>query len=188
MDPFGINKLIDILVECFWWFVPFTVISHFERGLVLRFGKFSRLLNPGFHFIWPLGIEDVLSENIKPDGSYTVSQAVTLKDGTSLALTMIFIWEITDIKKLLLEIEDKETVLTWALGHIEDYIHRLNWQELIELRAWAAESGKRHGISEKFRRHVNEMLETDTGVHFTDIKIRDLAITGLKNGVFRVVQ
>jgi len=188
MDPLGINKLIDLLVEFFWWFVPCTVIDHFERAVVLRFGRFNRVLEPGFHWMWPLGIEEVLSENIKPDGSYTVSQAITLKDGTSLALTLIFIWEITDIQKLLLEIEDKETVLTWALGHVEDFIHRLDWSELIELRAWAAESGKRHGVSEKMRRHVNDMLEEDTGVYFTDIKIRDLAITGMKNGVFRVIQ
>jgi regulator of protease activity HflC (stomatin/prohibitin superfamily) len=188
MDPFGINKLIDLLVEFIWWFVPCTVIDHFERGVVLRFGKFNRVLEPGFHWMWPFGVEQVLSENVKPDGSYTVSQAVTLKDGTSLALTLIFIWEIVDIKKLLLEIEDKETVLTWALGHVEDFIHRLDWSELIKLRAWAAESGKRHGISEKFRRHINDMLEEDTGVHFADIKIRDLAITGTRNGVFRIVQ
>jgi regulator of protease activity HflC (stomatin/prohibitin superfamily) len=188
MDPFGINKLLDIIIEFFWWFVPFVVVDHFERGVVLRFGRFNRVLEPGFHWIWPFAIEEVLSENIKPDGTYTVSQAITLKDGTSLALTLIFIWEITDIKKLLLEIEDKETVLTWAIGHVEDFIHRLDQSELIKLRAWAAESGKRHGISEKLRRYVNELLEEDTGIHFTDIKIRDLAITGIKTGVVRVIQ
>jgi hypothetical protein len=32
------------------------------------------------------------------------------------------------------------------------------------------------------------MLEGETGVHFTDIKIRDLAITGIKTGVVRVIQ
>lgn len=188
MDPFGINKLIDILVEFFWWFVPFTVIDHFEEGVVLRFGHFQRTLKPGFHWMWPLGIEEAFSENVKPDGTYTVAQAITLKDGTTLSLALILVWEITNIKQLILEVEDKETVFTWAIGHIEDYLHRLTWPEVLEKRAWAAESGKRHGISEKLTKYVNDLLEVDTGVHFRDIKIRDFTITGLKNGVIRVLQ
>jgi regulator of protease activity HflC (stomatin/prohibitin superfamily) len=188
MDPFGINKLIDILVECFWWFVPFTVIDHFEEGVVLRFGKFSRILKPGFHWMWPLGIEEAFSENIKPDGSYTVTQALTLKDGTSLSITMVFIWEIVNIKQLILEIEDKETALTWALGTVEEFLYKLTWAELVEMRAWAAASGKRHGISEKLAKHVNGLLQEDTGVRFVDIKIRDFTITGLKTGVLRILQ
>lgn len=187
MDPFGINKLIDIILEFFWWFIPFTIVNHFEEGVVLRFGKFSRVLKAGFHWIWPFGIEEVLTENVKPDGSYTATQAITLKDGTSLAVTVIMVWEIKDVKQLILEIEDKDTVLTWAMGSIEDFLHKVTWEELLKTRAWAAENAKRHGLAEKLIKHVNDIHEEETGVHFRDIRIKDFTITGLRNGTFRIL-
>jgi regulator of protease activity HflC (stomatin/prohibitin superfamily) len=180
MDPFGINKLIDLLVQFFWWFVPCKVINHFEAGVVLRFGRYARTLYGGFHWIWPFGIEEVFSLNTKPDGGLMKTQVITLKDGTSLAVTIITVWEVTDIKQLILEIEDKETVLTWALGTIEDFIQRYTWDELMNMRKWAADSGKRYGLAEKLLKHVNDVHEKNTGVHFTDIRIRDFCMTGLQ--------
>lgn len=182
----GIDRLLDILIECFWWFIPFTVINHYEQAVVLQFGKFSRLLHPGFHFIIPFGIEEVITENIKPDGYDAAPITIVLRDGTSVSVSFVIIWEVTDVKQLVLEVEDKPTVLSGIVGYVQEWFSKHSLEELSLIRNRNAECGKYHGIREKLIKHVNGELEW-AGVKVTDLLLRDFAVTSLRDGVVRVI-
>ena len=138
--------------------------------------------------MWPLGIEETFAENIKPDGLESANQSITLKDSTQLTLSYTIVWVIKDVKKLILEVEDKETIYSSIQGYVQEYLHYHTWDEILELVAWAAERSNRHGLREKIIKHVNDEVGNWTGVEVKDILIRDFTTTSLKDGVVRIIQ
>jgi regulator of protease activity HflC (stomatin/prohibitin superfamily) len=183
----GLAKLVDILVDCFWWFVPFTVCDHYERGVVLRFGKFNRLICPGLIWMYPFGIEEVMVQNIKPDGYFTKNQTIMLTDGIQISVSSIVLWEVVDVKQLLLEVEDLDTVLNAVLGYIADFLGDMSYVELQKLRQWASESGKRDGVRKKLIKQINGELEPWAGIKLKDLRLSDFAATGMKHGTLRIM-
>jgi regulator of protease activity HflC (stomatin/prohibitin superfamily) len=186
MTP-GLTKLIEVFLEIWWWFIPWRICNHYERGVVLRFGNFQREISAGWVWIIPFGIEDVLKQNVKPDGYFTKNQTVMLTDGTQISVSSVVIWEVTDAKRLLLEVEDIDTVLNATLGYIADFLGAFSFKELQNLREYASESGKRHGVREKLLKYINGELESWAGVRIYDVRLADLAVTGMKHGTLRVM-
>jgi len=183
----GIDRLIDLFIDLFWWFVPFFVLNQYEEGVVLRFGRFSRRVKPGFHWIIPLGVEEAISVNVKPDGWATDAQSITLKCGTQVTFSLVFLWEVLDPVTLLLEVEDKDTVINEAMGITQQFLHQYTWTELIELRKWASESGKRHGVEARLTKHINDEMQNWTGVNFIHVTLKDLSNTSFRDGIWRMM-
>jgi regulator of protease activity HflC (stomatin/prohibitin superfamily) len=185
----GIDKLLEWIEKILWWLIPWVIIDHYSRGICLRFGKPRK--NPlfvlVFHLIWAIGIEEVLDVNVKPDGWQIQEQSLTLKDGTQISLSYVIVWTIPDPVQLILEVEDKVTVHSSIQGYVQEFLSAYNWAELQELRAWAAESGKRHGIRERLTRYAHAQTRHWSGVEVQDILIRDFVLTSLKDGVIRVM-
>lgn len=46
-------------------YASIVTVQTFERGVVLRFGEYSRELDPGLHFRWPYPIEEVYKPDVK---------------------------------------------------------------------------------------------------------------------------
>ena len=59
------EKLIDLLVGAWHRLCPLEIIEAYNRGVVLRFGRYHRTLEPGLHWKWPVA-EDVVSV-LSPD-------------------------------------------------------------------------------------------------------------------------
>jgi len=55
---------VAIGVVVFLLLISLRTVRPTERGLVERFGKYSRFANPGLHFILPFGIERLVKVNI----------------------------------------------------------------------------------------------------------------------------
>jgi membrane protease subunit HflK len=65
-DPVGRGLLLIVLLAVSAWIVfdSVTLIDERERGVVLRFGSFERLMDPGPNFKWPSPIEKVMKINV----------------------------------------------------------------------------------------------------------------------------
>lgn len=55
----GIGRWVGVLLVLWLAFNTFVLVAEQERGVVLRFGQFARVLQPGPHFKWPWPIERV---------------------------------------------------------------------------------------------------------------------------------
>lgn len=183
----GVDKLLEWIEKIWEWLIPFVVVNHYEQSIVLRFGKFSRILHPGFHFMFPFGIEDVLTENIKPDGYDASPITIALRDSRVVSISFTIIWEVVDVKQLLLEVEDKPTVLSAIVGYVQEWFSKHSLEELSLIRNRNAECGKFHGIREKLIKHVNGELDW-AGVRVADLLLRDFAVTSLRDGVIRMIE
>ena len=127
----GFAKIVDFILGIIENFYFLCVIDQYERAVVLRFGKFSREIGPGLHAYWPFGIEDVYKENVVLETQDLPAQAFTTKDGVNAVASAVVTLTIKDIKKLLLEVEDAETVLTNASrGLIRNALCTRTWKEL----------------------------------------------------------
>lgn len=106
------DRIFDFLADAWEWLIPWVVIDQYEQGVVLRFGKFKRVINPGLRFMWPFGIEECKYETVVRQTSYLDPQSLTTQDGKNVTVAGIVIFTITNIRKYLLEIDDGEADMT----------------------------------------------------------------------------
>ena len=126
-----LDRLIDLLLQWVSFFVPFVVIDDFERGVVLRFGRFNRVLEPGFHWIVPFEVDRVLVDNVVPRTMNMGAQSLTTSDGVQVALGLILTCRIHDIRKALLEVEGvDDAVRDCCYAEVGGIVHQHTWQEM----------------------------------------------------------
>lgn len=99
------EKLIDILIEWIEWIKPFYMMSEFDKGVLLRFGKYKKTLESGLHFKVPF-IDEVLSRTVVLTTTSLPSQSLTTIDGKDIVVQSIIKYEISDVKINLLEVTD----------------------------------------------------------------------------------
>ena len=116
-----LERLVEFLVTVLGLFQCWMVLDPYERGVLLRLGKFKRTLDCGFHWTWPLYVDVVLKDNVVPTTSNLMAQSLQTKDGVGIVISVVITYAIRDIRKVLLEVEDADDVLadsTYALvGH-----------------------------------------------------------------------
>ncbi len=111
----------------FGWLIPIVLVALFvvynsvyqvqpdERGVVLRFGTFNRIAEPGLHFaLWPMETMDkprvgaVRQINIGNDGSE--GQMLT-SDKNIISVPFSVFWRISDPREFLFDVADQERVI-----------------------------------------------------------------------------
>ena len=105
------ERLIEWIEQFIDLFRFWQVINAYEEGVVLRLGKYHRNIGPGFHFIIPFNIEEVLRDNVVPTTTRITEQTMTTADLQQVVISVILRWRISDIRKILVEVEDADQVL-----------------------------------------------------------------------------
>ena len=88
-----------------------TVVDAFERGVVLRLGKYSRTIEPGFHWLIPMGVDRALTHEVILTTRQLDEQSLTTNDNKKIVISVMIAYTLVDIVKILLQIEEAETVL-----------------------------------------------------------------------------
>ena len=105
------DKLVDLLIELLRSLRFCTVVRAYQRGVVLRFGRFHREIDPGYHWLIPVYIDEPIAVNVVPETMLIGPQSLTTKDGVSLVITTVVTFSIEDVRKFLLEIEGAHQVI-----------------------------------------------------------------------------
>lgn len=125
------DKLIDILRECFSFFVPFVVIRSYERGVRLRFGIARDVCEPGFHWCIPFNVDEVLHDNVAPRTYNLAPQSLTTADGRSVVVGAVITAEICDIRRALLEVENVDhAIADSCYGAVGAFVASKTWDDL----------------------------------------------------------
>lgn len=135
------DRLIDLLIEFLSLFQFWIVIDEYEEAVVLTLGRprnkrflglfGSNHLKPGFHFKWPFNIDMVYAENVVPTTTNLLTQSLTTKDGVNIVVSAVVTWQIRDIKKMLLKVEEPQRALadsTYSV--IANVIESCVWEEI----------------------------------------------------------
>ena len=131
--------MLDRLITLFLGFIEAfkfcCIIKAYEQAVVLRWGRFSRVLRPGFHWIWPFFIELLLVDNVVLATRSLVTQSLMTKDHKQVVVEAVVSYKICDIKKFLLTIEGADQVLIDSTyGVVSQVIQDRTWEELCDAR------------------------------------------------------
>jgi regulator of protease activity HflC (stomatin/prohibitin superfamily) len=126
-----LDKLIDLLVQFLEAFRIVYVINEYEKGIVLRMGKFHRELDPGWHWIVPLYIERVMVDNVVPRTMNMGTMALTTRDGVQVGIGIIATARIHNIQKALLGVEGVDDAMRdVCYAEVAKVVHTHSWDEL----------------------------------------------------------
>lgn len=102
------DKLIDFLISIIKLFRFFWVIRQWERGVILRFGKWTgKVLQPGFHFIFPFAVDEVHVTSIIPKVAELEPQTILMKDRVVVVTQALIKYEVTDPKVCLIDVDNE---------------------------------------------------------------------------------
>lgn len=125
------EKLWELLQAAFEALVPFVVLYPFERGVLVRLGKFVRELDAGFHWCYPLHIDQVFHENVVPRTEHLPGLSTTTADGVCVGFDAVVTYRVNDIRKALLEVNDlKDAVADTCAGQIGTTLSESKWESI----------------------------------------------------------
>lgn len=158
------NKLIELVIQFIGLFQVFVFINEFEKGVILRQGRFHRVVGPGFRWIFPLGQEDVITANVKPEPMYLDVQSVHTLDDYACNIQIGIIWRIIDIKKFIIDFDESENILGMLCsGVVSKSVHKTTWV------------GLRKGKYPKSLRKPMDNKAIQIGAEIGEVIIQDLA-------------
>jgi regulator of protease activity HflC (stomatin/prohibitin superfamily) len=117
-------------------FLPATVAinKEWEEAIVLRFGKFQRLVGPGFFFKWPL-LETFLKQDKRIITLDIARQEVMTKDNISVSVDAVVFMKVVDTKDSLVNIQNVwNSVKKYAQTTMRDAVGDVELDELLARR------------------------------------------------------
>jgi len=118
------NKMIDgsgglmitaiaLVVLILWGLAGIVIVAPAEKGVVLRFGRFVRMLGPGPHWVPPL-IEHVDRVNVLRDYSFSTQAEMLTKDKNIVDVEVSVVFRINQPMKYLYNVVDPYESVTQA--------------------------------------------------------------------------
>jgi regulator of protease activity HflC (stomatin/prohibitin superfamily) len=99
MDPIAILVIIIIAVVFITVAAGLKIVSQYEKGLVERFGKFERMVEPGLRWIIPF-IERIKRVDMREQVVDVPPQEVITKDNVVVTVDAVVYYQATDPVKL----------------------------------------------------------------------------------------
>ena len=124
------ERLADILSNSWTLLSPCVVVKQYELGVVLRFGKYRRDVEPGLRYKIPL-IETVLIVEAVQTTMRVRTQTLTTQDGISVTTSAVLQYEIKKPKPFLLEVwEGLDAINDVAMAEIKRVVSTNTWEQL----------------------------------------------------------
>ncbi|MFT4580869.1 MAG: membrane protease subunit HflK [Gammaproteobacteria bacterium] len=101
----AIGLAVLLFLATFWRIEPA------ERGVVMRFGKYVRTLQPGPSFQLPRPIDEVITVNVEQIRPFTVNATMLTGDENIVDVEMAVQYRINDVKDYLFKIADPDTTV-----------------------------------------------------------------------------
>ena len=142
------------------------VINQYERGVVLRFGKFKRTLNPGLHVIIPY-IDVMKKVDIRTTPMDIPKQEVITKDNITVNVDAVVYFKVLDSKKAVLDITNYTyATSTFAQTALRDVTGNFELDELLS---------KRDEISSQIKEIVDKRTDL-WGIDIEDVKLQNIEL------------
>lgn len=100
-----VGLAVLLFLATFWRIEPA------ERGVVMRFGKYVRTLQPGPSFQLPRPIDEVITINVQQIRPFTVNATMLTGDENIVDVEMAVQYRIKDVKNYLFKIADPDTTV-----------------------------------------------------------------------------
>ena len=142
------------------------IVFEYKRGLKFRFGKYIKILNPGFRWIIPI-VETIQIVDIRVITINIVSQEVMTQDNVPCSIDGVVFFKISDPEKAVLEVEDYTFAITQlAQAALRDVCGKVELDTILSNR-------------EEMGKNIKGIVEQETkqwGIKIIDVKIKDIQL------------
>lgn len=146
------------------------VVRQWEKGIVLRFGRFHRAIGPGLTWIVPLVDRVVVWIDQRVITTAFTAEKTLTKDTVPVDVDAVLFWVVWDAKKAALEVENYREAISWAAQTaLREIIGKTELADLLAGR-------------EKLDRQLQEIIDGRTepwGITVQAVEIRDVVIPDL---------
>ncbi len=157
--------LIFILIV-FLFFVRIKQINEYEKGILFKFGKFTKELGAGWHFYVPL-YQNITKVDTRTTVHDVPEQDAITKDNVSIKINAVVYYHVSDAKLTVLKVEN----VRYAVGQISQTTMRniVGAYTLDELLS------ERDEISTKICTIIDK--ETDAwGIKVENVELKDIRL------------
>ncbi len=143
------------------------VADQWERGVVLRLGRFRALKGPGLFFVIP--IIDVIAYwiDIRVITSAFKAEKTLTKDTVPVDVDAVLFWKVVDPKKAALDVADYTSAISWASQTaLRDVIGKTMLSDMLE---------GREKISDELQKIIDVRTEP-WGINVISVEVKDVLI------------
>ncbi|ROU05367.1 FtsH protease activity modulator HflK [Lysobacter enzymogenes] len=160
----SILRWVGVLVALWLAFNCFVLVTEQERGVVLRFGTSSRVLQPGPHFKLPWPIESVQKVNATQSKAYSENVPVLTRDGNMVNVEINVQYRIESPTQYLFGSREPEEVLKQAAqSAVREQIGRSDLDTVL---------GARSVLTTQVRQRLQSSLKDyETGLTVTELNL-----------------
>ena len=143
-----------------------AINKEWEEAIILRFGKFQRLVGPGFFFKWPY-IETFLKQDKRLITLDISRQEVMTKDNISITVDAVVFVKIVNTKDSLVNIRNVwDSVMKIAQTIMRDVVGEIELDELL---------ARRDEVADKIANIVDRET-SDWGVDITSVNLQTVEL------------
>lgn len=169
-----------VLLLAFYFLFAIKVARQWEKGVVLRLGRFHHLKGPGFFMVVPiLDTVPVWIDQRVMVTPFSAEKTLT-RDTVPVNVDAVLFWVVWDAEKAALEVEDYRTAIGWASQTaLREVIGQMTLADILVGRA-KMDADLQHIIDER---------TTPWGITVQSVEIRDVIIPiDLENAMSRQAQ
>lgn len=159
--------MIVSLVVGFVLLFALKIANQWEKAIVLRLGRFSRVAGPGLFWVIPLveSVSSWIDQRVKV--TPFAAQKTLTKDTVPVDVDAVLFWVVWDAQKAALEVEDYQAAVDWAAQTaLRDIIGRMMLADILVGRS----------VIDKELQQVIDQRTTPWGVTVQSVEIRDIVI------------
>jgi len=166
--PNPIALLYGLIAAVSLFPLPATVAinKEWEEAIILRLGKFQRLVGPGFFFKWPY-IETFLKQDKRIINLDIQRQEVMTKDNISVTVDAVVFVKVVNTKYSIVNIRNVwDSVMKYAQTTMRDVVGNVELDELL---------ARRDEVAEKIA-HMVERETHEWGVNIISVKLQTVEL------------
>lgn len=158
--------VIIILVIVLVLFVRPKIINQYERGVILKMGKYQKTFNPGIHLIVPI-LQKVTKVDVRTRTCDIPPQEVITKDNVTVKVDAVVYMRVLNPEKAVLEIANFNTATAnFAASALRDVTGNFELDDLL---------GKREEIAEQLKQIVD--TQTDKwGIDIESVRLQNIEL------------
>ena len=160
----GPLRWVAIVLALWLAFSSFVLVTEQQRGVVLRFGQFARIMQPGPNFKWPWPIERVTKVNATQIKTFSDNVPVLTSDENIVQVEINVQYLVGDAKLYLFGTRDADLVLQQAsLSTVREQVGRSDLDTVL---------GARNELAATARQQLQASLDAyRTGLVVTELNL-----------------
>lgn len=147
-------------------FISIRQINQYERGILFRFGKFAKILKPGWHIILPI-IHSYKKVDIRTKAVDVPEQEAITRDNVSIRINAVLYYNIFDASKSILAVQNfNYAVSQLAQTTMRNIVGSVSLDELLTER-------------EKLSTEICNIVDKETdpwGIKVENVELKDISL------------